>query len=103
MNESKDDASPSHSDVVITCFAMLVALLACAALNAPNVHLCARIALLTVLLASFMAPLQSIILCVAMHSDPNKCYAEMTVVHAYQLIVEGTVVASHDWFEVPTL
>ena len=72
MSESKADAIPSHSDVVITSFAMLVALLACPALKAPNVHLCARSALLAVLLASFMAPLQSTISCVAMHSNPNK-------------------------------
>ena len=67
MNASKADAIPSHSNVVITCFAVLVALLACPALEAPNVHLCARSALLTVLLAIFMAPLQSILLCIAQH------------------------------------
>ena len=97
MSESKADAIPSHSNVVITCFAVLVALLACPALKAPNVHLCARIALLTVLLASFMAPLESIIVCVAMHSDPNKCcpYMASSLLPTYQVIVGGYVVETH--------
>ena len=59
MSESKTDAIPSHSDVATTCFAMLVALLACSALKAPKVLLCARTALLAVLLVSFMALHQS--------------------------------------------
>ena len=102
MIESRADAIPSHSDVVITCFAMLVVLLACPALKAPNVHLCARIALLTVLMASFIAPLQSIIPCVAMQTDPNK-FVPTWLICAYQLIGGGSIVATHDGCEALAL
>ena len=53
-------------------------------------------------MASFIAPLQSIIPCVAMQTDPNK-FVPTWLICAYQLIGGGSIVATHDGCEALAL